>query len=384
LKILLLTQTNPQDDNRVLKCHKVALGIPGKVLTVGIERGKKVDFVEGFVRVKTRTKPWVNSVSKNLGSFRYLKILVNGLMYLEIYLKMFIRSLIFSPQIIHANDWHVLPLAVVIKKITRAKILYDAHELESQANGVSKEMSRLIRIIERKFWKDIDIFVTVSSSIASWYEKEYGWKKTVLVLNSPEIDTSGEKKWQKDYYRKKFDIKNESIIFLYMGALEHGRGIEMLLNIFEEIDQKACLVFMGSGSLNEVIISSRNYEKNIFLHSPVPHDQITSVASSADIGLCLIENVSLSDFYCLPNKFFDYIFSNLPVVASNFPDMSEMIEKYSLGCVVENSENKIKNLISDLMKNDSKPLLKTSKNFQELGWTNQATHLRKAYLDLKR
>jgi hypothetical protein len=64
--------------------------------------------------------------------------------------------------------------------------------------------------------------------------------------------------------------------------------------------------------------------------------------------------------------------------------MSEMIEKYSLGCVVENSENKIKNLISDLMKNDSKPLLKTSKNFQELGWTNQATHLRKAYLDLKR
>ena len=195
MNILLLTQTNPQDDNRVLKCHKVAKGLPGNVLTVGIERGKKVDLIEGFARVQVRTRPIVRAASKNLGNFRYVKIVINFIMYFEIYGKMFFRGVKFSPQIIHANDWHVLPLAVAISKISRAKILYDAHELESEANGVSKEMSRLIRIIEKRCWKHIDTFVTVSPSIASWYEKEYGIKETVLVLNSPEIDYPGQKNW---------------------------------------------------------------------------------------------------------------------------------------------------------------------------------------------
>ena len=382
MNILLLTQTNPQDDNRVLKCQKIAKEVSGNVLTVGIERGKKIDSTDEFIKVKVRTKPFVLAATRNLKNFRYLKISINIVMYLEIYGKMFFRSLLFSPQLIHANDWHVLPLAVAIKKINGAKILYDAHELESEANGVSTEMSRLIRIIERRCWKHVDTFVTVSPSIAFWYEREYGFKHTILVLNSPEIDNSGQIKWQKNYYREKFGIDADSTIFLYMGALEHGRGIEILLNIFAGIDGKASLVFMGDGSLKKMILSSSMIEKNVFLHDPVAHDQITNVASSADIGLCLIENVSLSDFYCLPNKFFDYIFSNLPLVASNFPDMREMIERYSLGYYVENSEKEIRNIISFLLKQDLKTPPKRAQGYQELGWETQAGHLRRAYSDL--
>jgi glycosyltransferase involved in cell wall biosynthesis len=382
MNILLLTQTNPQDDNRVLKCHKIAKEVSGNVLTVGIERGKKIDSRDEFVKVKVRTKTLVVVVTRSLRNFRYLKITINFVMYLEIYARMFFRSLLFSPQLIHANDWHVLPLAVAIKKLNGTKILYDAHELESEANGVSKEMSKLIRIIERRCWKHVDTFVTVSPSIASWYEREYGFKHTILVLNSPETDNSGQIEWQKNYFREKFGIDADSTIFLYMGALEHGRGIEILLKVFGEIDEMASLVFMGDGSLKKMILSSSMIEKNVFLHDPVAHDQITNVASSADIGLCLIENVSLSDYFCLPNKFFDYIFSNLPVVASNFPDMKEMIERYSLGYYVENSEKEIRNIISFLLKKDIKMLPKNTQGYHELGWGTQAGHLRRAYSDL--
>ena len=382
MNILLLTQTNPQDDNRVLKCHRIAKHVSGNVLTVGIERGKKIDSTGEFVKVKVRTKSLVVAVTRNLRNFRYLKISINVVMYLEIYGRMFFRSSLFSPQLIHANDWHVLPLAVVIKKLNGTKILYDAHELESEANGVSREMSRLIRIIERRCWKHVDTFVTVSPSIASWYEREYGFKHTILVLNSPEIDNSGQIKWQKNYFREKFGIDADSTIFLYMGALEHGRGIEILLNIFGEIDKKASLVFMGDGSLKKMILSSSMIGKNVFLHDPVAHDQITNVASSADIGLCLIENVSLSDYFCLPNKFFDYIFSNLPLVASNFPDMKAMIERYSLGYYVENSEKEIRNIVFFLLEKDRKMLPKNTQAYHELGWETQAGHLRRAYSDL--
>ena len=37
--------------------------------------------------------------------------------------------------------------------------------------------------------------------------------------------------------------------------------------------------------------------------------KLTNLIKEADVGLCLVENVSLSDYYCLPNKLFEYAFA---------------------------------------------------------------------------
>lgn len=55
------------------------------------------------------------------------------------------------------------------------------------------------------------------------------------------------------------------------------------------------------------------------------------IAKSADFGFCLIENVSLSDYYCLPNKLFEYAFSDIRIIASNFPEISRIVRDYDLG-----------------------------------------------------
>ncbi len=382
MKILLLTQTSPLDDNRVLKCHNVASLEATSVLTVGIERGKATETLDGFKKVKVFSKPIIETALRAIKNLRRTKILIRFIIYFEIYIKMFFISLKFWPKIIHANDWYVLPLAVVIKKICRSKILYDAHELESEANGVSSEMRILIKFVERILWRHVDIFVTVSPSIAAWYEKEYGFKKTYLILNSPEIAPRHQSKKEEDYFREKFRIKSDSTIFLYMGAFEIGRGIERLIKIFEALDEKASIIFMGSGSLEGYIKASCEANNNMYLHSPVPHDQITKIACSANYGFCLIENVSLSDYYCLPNKFFDYIFSDIPVIASNFPDMREIIEKYDVGYCATDTDSELKNLISSLNVNKINKTSPHLINLVELGWEAQAAKLNSAYLEL--
>jgi glycosyltransferase involved in cell wall biosynthesis len=69
----------------------------------------------------------------------------------------------------------------------------------------------------------------------------------------------------------------------------------------------------------------------------VIHSEVVEVISSADAGICLIENVSLSDFMSLPNKVFEYAFAGLPIIASNFPELSNVVLGYKLGKVIEPS-----------------------------------------------
>ena len=61
---------------------------------------------------------------------------------------------------------------------------------------------------------------------------------------------------------------------------------------------------------------------------PVPSDQVTLYAASADLGIAPIENVCLSYYYCSPNKLFEYLLAGLPVIASDFPEMRHIIDKY--------------------------------------------------------
>ena len=67
------------------------------------------------------------------------------------------------------------------------------------------------------------------------------------------------------------------------------------------------IVYLGYGSEKTNYLSYQKYN-NIHIHDAAEHQQVVSLAQSADVGLCLIENISLSDYYCLPNKLFEYIF----------------------------------------------------------------------------
>lgn len=100
------------------------------------------------------------------------------------------------------------------------------------------------------------------------------------------------------------------------------------------------MIFLGYGEYLERLEEIAKSEPNIHLHQAVEHHKVVEIASSADVGLCLVQNVSLSDYFCLPNKLFEYAFAGLPVLASDFPDIRQVVEDYSLGrCVDLTSES---------------------------------------------
>lgn len=249
--------------------------------------------------------------------------------------KQFLRD--DTVSIIHVHDYGMLSAGVRLKRLTGAKLLYDAHELESEVNAIHPIESWAVRRQEKSLWGKIDAFVTVSEAIRRHYFTGNHPIDSEVVLNSPlALDRRGGAE-ECATIRRKLGVPDEHELFVAIGYLYPGRGIENLLRAFEGLPDNFHLAFLGSGALENDVRASSGFGKNIYLLKPVPHECLVEFISSADYGVCMIQAVSLSDQYCIPNKLLECAIAGLPVLASDLPEISRIVTEYNVGLVVENS-----------------------------------------------
>jgi glycosyltransferase involved in cell wall biosynthesis len=287
-----------------------------------------------------------------------------------------------KPNIVHCHDTFALPAGRILKKQWGCHLVYDAHELESDKNAQNAILSWATLQIEKVCWTQVDLLISVSDSIIEWYMRNLGPKPSVLVLNAPAIaaDASADFDAQErgTYFHEKYRIPAGSPVFVYLGLLSKGRGIEICLDAFAAGPADAHVVFIGFGHLEQSIIEYARRLPNIHFHEAVPHDQVVSLVRSADYGLCLVEKTSLSAYYCLPNKLFEYGFAGIPVLASRFPEMSRLVEQYSLGVCCDPDPNSVRAALSQLTQRGA---MRVTSDISALSWEAQAARLTAAYRD---
>jgi len=374
ISIVYLTHTDINSDSRILK----EMNSISKYNTNYKVNGIGVVFESE--KHKTNQESLINiySITLKLRKLIFLPTILRHVITLfELTFKMIYIALKLKPKVIHCNDTLVLPLGVMIKFLTGARLIYDAHELESDRNGLTKTLGKMTLFIEKILWKYIDALIVVSPSIDSWYKEHIGEKYSAVILNSPVIEENLLDK-DEDYLRNRFNILHDSKIFLYIGILGKGRGIDLIIEAFKKPDVKSSLVFLGYGELSHELKELEKEYPNIYVHDAVPHEKVVSIAKSADVGLCLIQNVSLSDYYCLPNKLFEYCFSEIPVLASDFPDISKVVKEYNLGECTQLDSLSIHSAIQKFEAMEKVPKI-YEKNLYNLSWKAQEEKLVRLY-----
>lgn len=375
-KLLHISHTDIRYDSRILK-EMGGLEASEKFELIGV--GVKLE--EGASSSKKVLKSKIIAIRLFSKALSFLPRPIRyGLNMFELTIRLVIYGLRFRPAAVHCHDTLALPAGVLIKMIAGSKLIYDAHELESNKNGQTPFLSKVTLFIERLAWSRIDLLISVSDSINAWYVEHLGVKQHLLILNSPEIHNDvGKhiKDGKKDkYFHSLYGIPAGVKIFIYIGILSDGRGINLCLQAFASGAVDAHVVFMGYGPMKSEIESFAKKYPNIHLHNPVPHEQVVSIVKNADVGLCFVENVSLSDYYSLPNKLFEYAFSGLPVLASDFPEIGKVVRHYSLGFCSAVDLDSIKKMIANIIQ---APSAAASENLYELSWEAQAERLNDAY-----
>lgn len=376
IHILHISNTDIDADSRIRK-ELIALGkLPGvQVSVLGVPHsGEAGDAkVDGINYRKLRM------------ASRVLRIFPRAVRYfiemIEFTAKAVKAGRLMRPSIVHCHDTFALPAGWLLKKMLKCQLVYDAHELESNKNGQNMILSRATLLIEKFCWKQVDLLITVSDSITAWYAHNLGPKPNVLILNSPVIadalDLSYGDSRQANYFQGKYGIPADHLIFVYLGVFGPGRGIEICLDAFANGPTGAHVVFIGHGNLEKKITDYSERYQNIHYHPAVPHDQVVPLVRNADYGLCLVENVSLSDYYCLPNKLFEYCFARVPVLASNFPEIRPLVERYSLGVCCHPDPESVRIALGRLI--GQRPVRPAS-DISLLSWETQAERLRSAYI----
>ncbi len=374
INILHLSQTDIKSDSRILKEMAAVSSSKRKVFGIGVE--KNTDLIPTSSRnIKVDS---IRLISRQLRLIP--ELLKNILVVFEITLKMFWKSVKLEPKIIHCHDTPVLPLGVILKCFTGAKIIYDAHELESERNGLSRLAGRITLFVEKRSWRFIDRLVVVSPSILSWYHENIGKKNSVIVLNSPTMPQQQNNN-KKRYLRTKFSIPEDAVIFIYNGVFTRGRGLELVARVFQQHNIRSHIVFLGFGDMKEELLGWSKVHEKIHVHDAVAHEDVVAINQSANVGVALIENVSLSDYFCLPNKLFEYAFAGIHVLASNFPDIAAVVKKHNLG---ECSDLDYESIFSAVSKFERKGVLigPDIKDIDILSWEAQDEKLNKMYAEL--
>jgi len=293
-------------------------------------------------------------------------------------IRLFFKLLLTKKDILLANDLDTLLANYLASKFSDIKLVYDSHELFT-------EIPELInRPKVQGFWMQIEKFIfpklknvyTVCSSIADYYKDKY--KVPVSVVRNLPF-----KKERTALGNFNFDTKNKKIV-LYQGALNEGRGIELLFDAMPLLPDWL-FVIAGDGTitraLKEQVIQKSISEKVIFLGRLLPRD-LAKLTALADVGISVEEDMGMSYHFALPNKMFDYIHARIPVLVSDLPEMKKIITDYKVGEVVR--ERTPQSIAEQLEKISNIP--KTTWRFDEaidkLNWQKESVKLLDIYRNL--
>jgi glycosyltransferase involved in cell wall biosynthesis len=259
----------------------------------------------------------------------------------------------------------VLPLGALMKFIYKSKLIYDAHEIETETQEVVGFRKIFSKAVERIMMNFVDITILTSQGHADWYARNYKGSNIEVVENFPYIKSHQEE--NQNIFRKKFNISEDDLVFIYQGYLSEARGVKLILDSFKEIDVSKHIVFMGFGDLKGEIEKTATEYPNIHIHESVVPDQVYNYTRCADVGIHMMDDSCINHLYALPNKPMEYMNAGLPAIVSDLPIMGALVRDARSGWLVKpNDQEAFKGIISSINREDI-----AFKSQNSLAWTKE-------------
>lgn len=243
--------------------------------------------------------------------------------------RLFVAAREEDAEIYHFHDPELIPVGVLLALTTDAAVVYDVHEDYSDAilvrewipDVIRPLLSRLFPLLQGWITRLLDLVVTADDSVADQLRSQTS-TPVISLRNLPRID---------DIKVEVGDVeRSHEHILAYVGGLDRERGLMEMLNVTARLRHSGYdvgLWLLGPFQDDELEREARSFiahediTDHVRLFGYVDYSEIFGYLTHADIGLLLADEARFKRN--VPTKFFEYMYSGLPVVSTAIPSLAE-------------------------------------------------------------
>lgn len=319
-RVCILTTVHNCNDNRVY--YKEVLSL--KSLGYDVVYAAKEITDEIDKSIETVVIPQPNSTIKRfLGVVRAYKVAKN-----------------LECEVVHFQDPELIPTGLLLKRFTKAKVIYDVHEdypaqmltkFYIKSSFVRKVLNRIMTRLEKRAGKRFDAIITADSSVYAHFPPE----KTTILYNFPSLKLMRDADRKTGTVEKKYDI-------IFPGSMAQFTA-KMFLEVMLEAKKRGreikCILispFHFDGGKDWVIQTANEYgvSDNLTLMDRIPPYEVPYYMKATRLGLIPLPD-TLKMRANIPTKMFEYMFFKLPVLTSDLPPCGQFMLKDDFGYLIK-------------------------------------------------
>jgi len=265
-------------------------------------------------------------------------------------------------DIVHACDFDTVFPCIIIKKIKKYKLIYDIFDWYSDSrNTNNKLLIKYLRIMEIFACKNVDHIIICEDE----RKKQIGVRniKSLNISILPNIPDFKSIEIKND--NDTFDYDRNCINISYVGVLSSHRGIIELCEVAKK-NQFIRIKIAGFGELENKIIEYAEKYKNILFYKRVNYEEALKIQKKSDLIYAMYYKTIKNHIYAAPNKFYESLFLEVPLITTAGTLVGEMTKKFNLGFVIDEGYDNLNNFLNN--KNAIYELLPKYKNNLKKLW----------------
>ena len=323
MKLLILTQYYPPEigapQNRL---HELAVRLKNKNIHVevltALPNYPKMEVFEDYRR-KQKRQEYIEGISVHR-SWIYVskskRILSRLLNYFSFVWSSYWRGrklgefdflLVESPPLFLGYS------AMVLSRKLNAKLIFNVSDLwpesaEKLGLVTNRQLLNLAYRLEHKCYAKASLITGQTQGIVDDIKGRFPDKKVTWLPNGVDVSFYDPSKIGESDFRLKNDFKPNDIIFFYGGILGYAQGLEIIIEVANQLEDypNAQFVIQGAGPEKEYLqkLNSELGLSNVLFLPPVQKSEMPSILAEVDVALVPLRKLDLFQG-AIPSKIFE-------------------------------------------------------------------------------
>jgi glycosyltransferase involved in cell wall biosynthesis len=248
-------------------------------------------------------------------------------------------SLLPDAEIYWLRSFHQFPSVYSKARHLKARFLYDTPDAYWEPPGLTPAPTRAHRLllrrferVERRAVRRAERFTTVSGGLVELLERRFG-RRGEVIRNAHDLRL--DQRPDRDL-REVTGVGPDDFLLVMTGNRKDGLTFKEALEAMKMLPERVHIAFLGRNhELSRPLVEEAGLSRRVHLPQPVPPTQVVEFISSADASPILLEPLTPSYYYSLPNGFFHAIAAGLPILYPPLPEMRALAAEHDVGLEIE-------------------------------------------------